>query len=119
VKLTHYLRAIFVGIGLASIPLSSSADFVSGNTLLSHIEVGRGPNGLVAAAATGLGYLQGVVDALNQMDLTCMPKTSVTVGQIERIVHKYLVNHPEGLHRGASVLVYLALDEAFPCPKKP
>jgi hypothetical protein len=117
VKLTHYLSAILVGIGLASIPLSSSADFFSGNKLLPRLEASLDPKGGVYDSGVGIGYVQGATDALAQMNLVCVP-TSATAGQVERIVHKYLVNRPERLHEGASFLVYVALREAFPCKGK-
>lgn len=72
-------------------------------------------------------YLVGVSDgfevmagSLGQMDEKgaklpfCKPKT-FTVSQFQRVVTKYLKDHPEELHFGAAFLVFKALSEAFPC----
>jgi hypothetical protein len=48
----------------------------------------------------------------------CVPE-EVTVGQEISIVVKYLREHPEKLHYPGSVLVNIALNEAFPCKAQP
>jgi Rap1a immunity proteins len=76
------------------------------------------------------GYIQGVVDTIedwrildekHQKDKTpddvlhpCIPE-SVSESQIQKVVEKYLEDHPEKLHFRASVLVLVALQKAFPC----
>jgi hypothetical protein len=44
----------------------------------------------------------------------CIPSTA-KLGQLMRVVTKYLEEHPEQLHLAAAGLVYNALIEAFPC----
>ncbi len=44
----------------------------------------------------------------------CVPD-EVTVGQITKVVVKYLKDHPEKLHLGAGLLTMTALKDAFPC----
>ena len=72
-----------------------------------------------------LGFVAAIVDAHSTLvgsdlmnPLFCTPKevTEVTVGQMQKIVVKYLKDHPETLHLTASSLVFKALTEAFPCP---
>lgn len=49
----------------------------------------------------------------------CTPG-SVTLGQMVRIVVKFLENHPELLHeKNEGLFVVAALSEAFPCKEKP
>ncbi len=61
------------------------------------------------------GYVIGVADATGGI-IWCDPG-NVTVGQIIKIVSKYLHNNPEKLHLYAYSLVTQALKEAFPCKK--
>ena len=68
-----------------------------------------------------LNYVAGVADMVDVMPETaglapvCIPPEGVTVGQMGRVVVKYLKNHPEEEHDAAVVLVVVALREAFPC----
>ena len=72
---------------------------------------------------TCLGYVMGVadmIDANSTLDISgfspiCIPSETVTVGQLRRVVVKYLNSHPEKTHDPAVVLVVVALREAFPC----
>ncbi len=67
------------------------------------------------------GYIAGVLD-LTQAVLAitknkssvCIPN-GVTLGQVTKIVKKYLNNHPERLNEQAVELIAAALNEAFPC----
>ena len=45
----------------------------------------------------------------------CDPPNA-TVEQATEVVQKYLVGHPEELHEEALIVVFHALDDAFPCP---
>jgi Rap1a immunity proteins len=68
-----------------------------------------------------LGYISGIADGIETAEignrhLVCAPGEA-TVGQLVDIVKKYLHDHPETRHRAAGVLVFLALVQAFPCPK--
>jgi hypothetical protein len=47
----------------------------------------------------------------------CIP-SSVTVGQIQKIIVKYAGDHPELLHREAGVMLLRLLRESFPCKGK-
>lgn len=81
-----------------------------------------------------LGYVGGFVDSLdavemyesadfeeyksNRRALICFPEDS-TIGQDIRIVVKFLQDHPEKLHYRERNLVFMALQQAFPCPVAP
>jgi hypothetical protein len=73
-----------------------------------------------------MGFIRGYVNSvrlyesalvtLGHNNFLCPP--IAPVGQYVRVVHKYLQDHPEKLHYDEGVLVFDALKEAFPCPKK-
>ena len=70
-----------------------------------------------------LGYIWGIAEssavfdvADNKFIMFCSPAGS-TSGQAQKIVVKYLEDHPEELHKEAAVLVAKALQRAFPCRK--
>lgn len=71
-------------------------------------------------AARCAGYIQGIHEltrlyqATKLPTLYCPPDT-VTMGQVARIVEKYLRDHPAKLHEPGSILVTDAAKEAFPC----
>ena len=78
---------------------------------------------------TCVGYVRGVIDgtidawntllrSANGSQPFCAP-AGVTVGQEQRIVLKYIKDHPEREHLLTSALVFRALSEAFPCSKHP
>jgi hypothetical protein len=64
------------------------------------------------------GFCQGVVMGIGDVGrLTghiCIPE-SATVSQDERVVLKFLRDHPERLHERDTQLVFEALKQAFPC----
>ena len=76
-----------------------------------------------------LGYIDGLVD-MNDIyksnvlkgsspALICLPKDKrVTVGDLARIVVKYLEDNPTQLHESAAALATVALGKAFPCKAK-
>ncbi len=69
------------------------------------------------------GHCMGVVQAVTDM-LTlyqdklpikfCMPG-NITYGQSVRIVTKYMLDHPVDLNAHDSIIVLLALKDAYPC----
>ena len=73
-----------------------------------------------------LGYIDGLVDMndifkssvlkSSSQALICLPKDKkVTVGDMARIVVKYLEDNPKQLHESAASLATVALGKAFPC----
>ena len=82
---------------------------------------------LAANQAICLGYITGVADALESNDAAvakdgrdgdkrrvCV-STGVTIGQLQRVVVKYITDHSENLDYNASDLVASALARDFPC----
>jgi hypothetical protein len=45
----------------------------------------------------------------------CMPVEKMTMGQLKKIVDKYLNEHPEVLHERFYVLHHVIMRETFPC----
>lgn len=68
------------------------------------------------------GFLRslGIYEAANTysggQNHICLPEAPL--GQYVRVVHKFLQDHPNELHTNEGTLVFRALKEAFPCPKK-
>jgi hypothetical protein len=69
--------------------------------------------------AVAMGYVSGVTDVLytreNRINgfRACLPYAPVL--QMMDVTQKYLNDHPEKLHLGASGLIARALYEGFPC----
>jgi hypothetical protein len=95
----------------ALLATSAHADFKSGNEILENINSDNYYN-----KGNAMGYIMGVVDAYSGIYI-CPPAT-ITGGQIQDIVKSYLAQTPSTRHQGASVLVYSAMVEFFPCKKK-
>jgi len=64
------------------------------------------------------GMVSGVGDLLSAVGWACAPG-GVNLGQVTRVVYKYLQEHPTELQERDTVLVSRALERAWPCPKKP
>lgn len=67
------------------------------------------------------GFVQGVSnatslysDALSKEDKFCVDD-GVTYAQLVRVVVKFLKDNPKQLNKDRTVLVWLALKDAFPC----
>jgi hypothetical protein len=69
------------------------------------------------SAGICLGFVAGIGDVFTAFKGIC-PDDDVSYNQISRIVYKYLNSHPEKLNLPAATLVFLAINEAFPCPTK-
>lgn len=72
-------------------------------------------------AASCTGFIQGVAntvlffdESIKKEDKFCIPD-SVTNGQLGRIVVKFLQDHPKMLNEPRVSLVWLALNDAYPC----
>jgi Rap1a immunity proteins len=120
VNLTNYLRAILVGVALTSVPSPSSA--LTGNELLRKMEAYENAKDRTKdASSVDVGYLMGYVDAATSVfqavDMLCVPG-GVTLGQMTRIIGKYMRENPAVLHEEGHFLVYQALRGPFPCKGK-
>ena len=87
---------------------------IDGNRLIEALD-GHKENNRGYRAGYFDGYVMGVADTSSGI-LWCSSK-NVTGGQVRKIVEKYLVSHPEELHKTADSLVVDALREPFPCKK--
>ena len=67
-----------------------------------------------ASKGDGIGYIQGVHDALQPTRVICVPD-GVTGGQLGDVVKLYIGKHPENRYRSADELVAAALKGKFPC----
>jgi len=115
------LLAVFV-FSASSIAEQSKENRCDGNHLLpecrtaidfaDHNIVNTFENGYNTGYCMGL--VTGIADGLRVM---CVPD-DVTYTQMERVVFKYLNDHPNQLHLWESLLVTQALVQAFPCPTK-
>ena len=97
--------------GLLLVSASAHAGFLSGNTLLQHIN----SNEHIWQSYAN-GYIIGVHD-LGDTVLFCTPPT-LTVGQAKDIVRIYLEINPNLRHTVAEALVVNALKQAYPCAKR-
>ena len=83
--------------------------YETGNTLLRDME------GAEMGKMYALGYVAGAADAYG--GTLCIPPT-VTKGQLNDVVYRFLRINPQHRDLGADVLVLLALGEHWACPKK-
>jgi hypothetical protein len=105
---------------LLGLPGTASADFQSGNELYAicqdfelvqansnaHLSVKQMVNASLCA-----GYVEGVADA--QQGTLYGLSSKATTEQLVDVVFKYLGDHPERRHLGASSLIAVALQRAY------
>ena len=98
------------------------SDIKTGNDFLAHCETpdgsGVAPDGMFM---TGLcrGYLMGVHDEIAvRGGMRSCPSKEVRYWQFDRVVVKFMHDHPEELHKPTPVLAAEAWTVAFPCPAK-
>jgi hypothetical protein len=93
-------------------PLTATAQYENGNLLLRDLQdVSKSGFGPIYA----LGYIVGAADAYGGSAL-CIPQ-SVTKGQLNDVVQKFLEQEPGIRDMGADVLVLIALSKYWACPK--
>jgi len=83
--------------------------YENGNRLLNDIE------GTISQQMYALGYITRAADAYNEA--LCIPQT-VTKGQLNDVVYRFLRVNPQHRDLPADVLVLLSLGEHWACPKK-
>jgi hypothetical protein len=93
---------------LLFVPCIASAEFLSGNDLLSRINSDETIQRMFA-----LGYVAGVSDA--QQHVFSCPPSGVTNGQVRDVVKSYLEANPGIRHKTADLLVTDALKQVWPC----
>jgi hypothetical protein len=115
--MTRIILGVIWTLALCTCASMAQADFFTGNDLKARLVAWEDKsNNDSVSSSIGAGYVIGVADAFNGIYI-CLP-ASVTLGQVSAIVLKYLNQHPEDLHKWASVLSYNALIASFPCKKK-
>jgi hypothetical protein len=93
----------------AALAFSAQAQYINGNMLHSYFQ------GTVSDRQFALGYVGGVVDALDD-ELFCIP-SKANLGQLRDIVQQFLTNNPSVRQQHGAALVAVALMEVFPCKK--
>ena len=120
----------WIGAGaLVGMLLSSVAQATDGNTLLKNCQTTvrmmdseqLSSNDSVAVGQC-LGMIEGVKstliifgDQLPGKSRACVPNGGINNGQAARIVTKYMHDNPAKLNLDATVLIILALKDAYPC----
>ena len=82
--------------------------YETGNTLLKDMD------GTEMGRMYALGYIVGAADTYNET--LCIP-TTVTKGQLNDVVYRFLRINPQHRDLAADVLVFIALGEHWSCPK--
>ena len=100
---------IILAAGIAA--TSASAEFMTGNELLTRLEGETGYQ-----RGTALGYVMGVFDTGHGVT-HCAP-AGVTLGQVVDMTKDALKVAPSVRHFSADIFVKHVLEEAWPCPKK-
>lgn len=90
---------------------SAHAEFFSGNELLNKMD-----SQVASERSLALGYIAGIND--NQQGINICAPASVTLGQMNDIVHKILVDVPQSRHLSADLFVIGALKAVWPCAEK-
>jgi len=93
----------------------ATSDINSGNYYLIGCQaLARNDTNMTYRAGECGGALRAIFFTLNQNAITCIPST-VTVGQVARVVVKHLENSPEHLHESFYLLAAYALGVTWPC----
>lgn len=113
-----FKRAL-IGLSLAaSLCLPAPASAMTGNQLKEHCsdKTGRFSSGVCNGYIAGLHetYLSLREIGVYMADFYCLP-SGVTHGQSRAVVEKFLEDNPQSTHEAASILVFTALGQAFPC----
>ena len=98
-------------VSLLFIPGMASAEFLSGNDLLSKMNSDE-----VVQRMFALGYVAGVSDA--QQHVFSCPPAGVTNGQVRDVAKSYIEANPSIRHKTADMLVTDALKQVWPCANR-
>ena len=102
------MKALLVGLMFVCTSVHAGI-YENGNTLLKDMD------GNDMGRMYALGYITGAADAYNEN--LCIPQT-VTKGQLNDVVYRFLKINPQHRDLAADVLVLIALGEHWACPKK-
>jgi len=120
------MKAGIAAIALGIMMVSAGASATDGNDLLSECNTAIRALDKKAHADYDVGYclglIQGVLGTASIMGETapknmqvCLPDSGVKGQQAIRVTVKFLEDNPKLLNGDASMLVLLALTDAFPC----
>ena len=117
-------RILLVVLLLAAFPVRATVVIATGNDLYERLaDFKRSSSRDVATASTGVGFVLGVAQALDEVRHPrtgfkfCLPPKGVPQGQLSDAVLHYLEKNPQLRHLSAYTLVQSALDQAFPCKR--
>jgi len=113
-----FLLAVFV---LSASSIAEQKDRLDGNYLLDACQAAVAADDRDFAwknanEAYQAGYCFGVVEGVAKTAADRCYPDGVTYLQAQRIVVKYLQDHPAELHHWDTSLIQVALYDAFPCP---
>jgi Ssp1 endopeptidase immunity protein Rap1a len=123
------MKTVLVVTFMLALPISALGQR-DGNTMLHDCNLdvsqdgGKKLEGIESLDAMAcVSYVAGYLDAVYFFsdlgkDLACFPAERVSTMQAERIFVKYLVAHPEQLHKSAEFLLARSLQEAFRARRK-
>lgn len=97
-------------LSLLFICSTAQAQFQSGNDLHQDINASSPQSNMYA-----LGYIIGVTDSFIGTAI-CIPK-GVSQGQLMDVVKNFLARAPQARNLPANVIVMVAVEEHWPCPK--
>ena len=112
------MKKKYIVLALFFLVNTASASYLTGNTLMDFVrDEESGKNS--SANSMLLGYIAGVHDVFDGMwdNKVCIPNNA-PLGQLKAVVVKYLKSNPERWAKSADMLVYAALQSAFPCSNK-
>lgn len=106
------MKRLFLAL-LVTVPLLAQTSLRQDAFTLRQWLVERNSPQHVTEGSWATGYITGIADALDNSAF-CIPNTA-TAGELNEVVIKYLTDNPTRLHQHRSVVVGLALADAYPC----
>ncbi len=97
---------------LLFVPAIASAEFISGNDLLDHLQSTE-----TVKRVFGMGYVAGVSDANHS--ITFCPPANIQLGQVRDMVEQYLIVNPSTRHLSGDILIGDMLNKRWPCKEQP
>ena len=116
------LRHLAVIAALGLFPAAAYAGFYSGTELHGICTADRSDPTYVEKTYECIAYITGAVDAFNTTRAannlkSCIPP-KVTISQLKEVTVAYLADNPKSLDKSASMLVFAATRQKWPCGKK-
>ena len=115
------MKSILPILILSALMLDANATsvFVDGNQLARWARAddavvnGRGTDKDESLSDRFVGYVEGIVDALDDRIICTPPDTKF--GQLRAMVRKYVLDNPEHWGGGGNDMIIAALQSTFPC----